>query len=163
MSQRSRRDFLWVWDESLGLHRKPTSPPIASTTHSAHPSEWETCPYLVSQTPCQHTAFPGRGIQPLSFQPAQSTGSARPRKTSQCTPLHLNVGLRFPSSPPNGDEALPYLLPPTPPPNTLPEWDSCLHGYLSPASSPSPPSQTGQRFLLSLSRTHTDTPLHCPG
>lgn len=112
-------------------------------------------------TPCQHTAFPSRSIQPLSFQPAQSTGSARPGKTSQCAPLHPNAGLRFLSSPPNWDEAL--HLTTTPFPHTLPEWGSCLHGYLSPASSPSSPSQIEQRFLLSLSQTHTDTPFYCPG
>lgn len=100
--------------ESGTSHRKPTSPTIACNHPEGASIRMGDMSISRTPTPCQHTAYPSRGMQPLSFQPAQSTGSARLGKTSQCAPLHPNVGLRFLSSPPNWDEA--HHHPPPPPP-----------------------------------------------
>lgn len=66
-------------------------------------------PISCPQTPCQQVAFPNRDTQPLSFQPAQSTGPAKLRKTSQCAPLHPSVDLRLLSSHPNWEK--PFTFP----------------------------------------------------
>lgn len=66
-------------------------------------------PISCPPTPCQQVAFPSRSTQPLSFQPAQSTGPAKPRKTSQCAPLHPSVDLMLLSSHPNWEK--PFTFP----------------------------------------------------
>lgn len=64
-------------------------------------------PISCPPTPCQQVAFPNRDTEPLSFQPAQSTGPAKLRKTSQCAPLHPSVDLRLLSSHPNWESPSP--------------------------------------------------------
>lgn len=91
MSQRSRRDFLWVWNESPGLATGSLPPhPLLATTQRAHPSGWETCPYLVPQ----HHA----SIQPIQAEACNHYPSSLPSRLALLgSERPLNVPLSTPT------------------------------------------------------------------
>lgn len=109
MSQRSRRDFLWTWEGSPGLATGSLPPQPLLATPRGHIHQAGRHAHILSPNTLPANSLPKQRHTTISFQPAQSTGPAKLRKTSQGVPLHPSVDLRLLSSHPNWEK--PFTFP----------------------------------------------------
>lgn len=151
MSQRSRRDFLWAWKGSPELATEACLPTHCLQPPRGHIHQARRRVRISSPNTMPASNLPKQGhTNHLILPVAQSTGPAKPRNL----PMRPSPPQRWPEAPLNLGEAL-HL------PQTLPEWGSYLHGYLSPASSSSLPPQIGS-YCFSAGLIQTPS-LHCQG
>lgn len=149
MSQRSRRDFLWAWERSAGWPQEACLPTHCLQPPRGHIHQGERCVHIWSPNTMPAHSLPKQRHTTIIL-PACPVDW--PCETQKDLPVRPSPPQCWPKAPLLTTKLGRRLHRP----HTLPEWGSRLHGYLSPASSPSPlPKLNGGSYCLSAELTQT--------